>query len=245
MKKKISIYNILIIVLALVFIFSAVMLIRTVVIGKREQQEFEEIKNLIVEVEVEAAEGEPEPHKVRDISAVLAANNECVGWIFVDGTIINYPVMHTPNEPEKYLHANFEGKYSYAGTPFLDARCESDSTNTILYGHNMKNGTMFNQLRWYRTMEHLKSYPIIEYQTAEGLRKFKVFAVALIEPNDKWYSFIEADTEEAYNARLDYLKSIQYYNSGVPAPTFPQKLITLSTCSGEGRYIVVGYEIEE
>jgi sortase B len=198
----------------------------------------------VVEIEHEAAEGEPEPQKTRDISAVLAANKDCVGWLFIDGTIINYPVMHTPYSAEKYLHANFEGNYSYSGTPFLDARCNKDSTNTILYGHNMKNGTMFNQLRWYRTREHLEKYPFIEYQTAEGLRKFRVFAVALIAANDKWYSFIEADSEEAYNNRLQYLKSIQYFNSGI-TPTYPQKLITLSTCSGEGRYIVVGYETDE
>ena len=245
MKKFFSIYNILIMVLALVFAFSAFMLVRSIVIGKKEQNKFEDIKELVIEVEREVAEGEPEPEKVRDISAVLAANNECIGWIHIDGTIIDYPVMHTPIVPEKYLHANFEGKYSYSGTPFMDARCKKDSTNTILYGHNMKNGTMFNQLRWYRSKEHLDKYPYIEYQTADGVRKFRIFAVALIPANDKWYSFIEADTESAYNNRLQYLKSIQYYNSGVAAPTYPQKLITLSTCSGEGRYIVVGYEVEE
>ena len=69
--------------------------------------------------------------------------------------------------------------------------------------------------------------------------------MALIAANDKWYSFVEADSEASYNKRLEYLKSIQYYNSGVPAPTYPQKLITLSTCSGDGRYIVVGYETDE
>ncbi len=222
------------------------MLVRGIVIGKKEQNAFEELSNLVVITPAEDAvvEGDTEAvATVRDISAVLSANSECVGWIYVDGTIINYPVMHTPNEPEKYLHLNFNGKYSYSGTPFLDARCEKDSENTILYGHNMKNGTMFNQLRWYRSLQHLRDHPTIEYQTADGLRKFTVFAAAQIAPNDKWYSFIEADTEEAYNTRIEYLKSIDLYESGI-TPTYPQKLITLSTCSGEGRYIVVGYETE-
>ncbi len=242
MKKKISVYNILIIVLAVIMAVSLFMLVRGIVIGKKEQNDFEEISNLVVVTPAEQI-NEENKETVRDISAVLEANAECVGWICVDGTIINYPVMHTPNEPEKYLHLNFGGKYSYSGTPFLDARCDKDSENLILYGHNMKNGTMFNQLRWYRSLQHLRDYPTIEYQTEEKLHKFTVFAAAQIAANDKWYSFTEADTEEVYNSRIEYLKSIDLYESGI-TPTYPQRLITLSTCSGEGRYIVVGYETE-
>ena len=249
MKKKISVYNILIVVLAFIMAVSLFMLVRTIVIGKKEQNDFEELSNLVVITATENAnEGESEieaeaVETTSDISAVLSSNSECIGWIYVEGTIINYPVMHTPSDPEKYLHLNFSGKYSYSGTPFLDARCEKDSENTVVYGHNMKNGTMFNQLRWYRSLQHLRDYPIIEYQTADGVRKFTVFAAAQIAPNDKWYSFIEADTQEAYNARIQYLKSVDLYESGI-TPTYPQKLITLSTCSGDGRFIVVGYETE-
>ncbi len=223
---------------------SLFMLARGIIIGKKEQNEFQELADLVVVTPAEQMNEAEEPKvTVRDISSVLSANSECVGWLYVDGTIINYPVMHTPYVPEKYLHLNFQGKYSYSGTPFLDARCDKDSENLILYGHNMKNGTMFNQLRWYRSLQHLRDYPIIEYQTADGLKKFTVFAAAQIAPNDKWYSFVDADTEEAYNSRIEYLKSIDLYESGIK-PTYPQKLITLSTCSGEGRYIVVGYETE-
>ncbi len=247
MKRKISVYNILIAVLAVIMCVSLFMLVRSIVIGKKEQNDFEELSNLVVIASAEKAEETEEETEtvemVRDISAILSANSDCIGWIYVDGTIINYPVMHTPNDPEKYLHLNFQGKYSYSGTPFADARCDGNSENTILYGHNMKNGTMFNQLRWYRSLQHMRDYPVIEYQTADKVHKFTVFAAAQIAPNDKWYSFIEADTEEAYNNRIKYLKSIDLYESGI-TPTYPQKLITLSTCSGEGRYIVVGYESE-
>lgn len=244
MNRKNRIYNIIIIVCAVVFAVSAFMLVRGIVIGKKEQNEFEDLSNLITElpvIENTQTEQPTKPEPQRDISAVLEQNSECIGWIFVEGTIIDYPVMYTPDNPEKYLHLSFSGKYSFAGTPFLEERCKKDSFNTILYGHNMKNGTMFNQLRWYRTLKHLQEHPYIEYQTADGLRKFVVFAAAQIKADDDWYSFIDVNSEEEYNKQIKYLKSIDLFESG-KTPIYPQKLITLSTCSGEGRYIVVGYE---
>ena len=73
-------------------------------------------------------------------------NNDCFGWLSISGTNINYPVMHTPNNPQEYLHKNFYGEYSQNGVPFLDSRCAEDSSNLIVYGHNMNNGTMFADL---------------------------------------------------------------------------------------------------
>lgn len=72
-----------------------------------------------------------EPHS---ISELISMNSECFGWINISGTNINYPVMHTQSNPQKYLNRNFYGEYSYSGTPFLDARCSADSTNLIIYG---------------------------------------------------------------------------------------------------------------
>ena len=66
-------------------------------------------------------------------------------WLY-DEYKIAYPVMHTPSNPQKYLNKNFYGEYSYSGTPFLDSRCSADSTNLIIYGHHMNNGTMFADL---------------------------------------------------------------------------------------------------
>lgn len=230
---------------------SVFMIVRSIVIGKREQSEFDGLAALVVtpaEPEQSTDNTAPvEPEPQRDISAVLASNSECVGWIYVSGTVINYPVMHTPAEPGKYLHLSFYGKYSYSGTPFIDARCDvNGGTNTIVYGHNMKNGTMFHQLKRYRNMQYTKDNPIIEYQTAEGIRKYKIFAVCDVEGNDSWYSFVGDVNEATYNAKIQHIKGKDLFETGI-TPVYPQKIITLSTCrdgSDSGRLLVIGVEME-
>lgn len=101
------------------------------------------------QTESEQAEPTEEPAAERNIPALIAANTDCIGWLSIDGTNISYPVMYTPHDPQKYLRRNFYGKYSQSGVPFLDGRCDLQSTNLIIYGHNMKNGTMFSDLKKY------------------------------------------------------------------------------------------------
>ncbi len=248
MKRKITFLDIIIVFLVLVMSFCAFMIIKTVVRGKQEQGEFDELASLVVEVVPEQAPNEPDtptqPQTVRDISAVLSQNSDCVGWVFVNGTVINYPVMHTPYEPEKYLHLSFYGGQTSAGTPFMDARCSKDAMNTIIYAHNMKNGTMFHQLKRYRNRQYTADNPIIEFQTAEGLRKFRVFSVCEVDGKDSWYSFVGNVDAETYKAKINYIKSKDIFESGI-TPVYPQRLITLSTCkdgTDSGRLIVIGVE---
>lgn len=245
MKKKINFYNIIIAVLAAIILFSLFMIIRTIMIGKIEQSAFDDIsKQVMVQPTEENDEKEKQPE--RDISPVLAQNFDAIGWIYLPGTVINYPVMHTPNDPEKYLHLNFYQKRSNSGTPFMDYRCTEDSTNIFIYGHNMKNGTMFHQLKRYRSLSYLQENPIIEFQTASGIKKFNIFAVASLSGDDNWFSFVNAGTPEAYQSKIDYIKANSLYDSGI-TPEYPTKLITLSTCTngGEGgRLIVVAVQME-
>ena len=72
-----------------------------------------------------------------NIPALIAVNADCIGWLSIDGTNISYPIMHTPSDPQKYLRRNFYGKYSQSGVPFLDGRCDIQSTNLIIYGHTV------------------------------------------------------------------------------------------------------------
>ena len=120
----------------------------------REQQKEKEdfaVVSQIAEPTVTTAQTESEPAEQsaaeRNIQALIAENADCIGWLSIDGTNISYPVMHTPSNPQKYLRRNFYGRYSQSGVPFLDGRCDLQSTNLIIYGHNMKNGTMFSDLK--------------------------------------------------------------------------------------------------
>lgn len=134
---------------------------------------------------------EPEPtEQKRNLAPIMEQNSECIGWIYIEGTAVNYPVMHTPNDPQKYLRKNFERKYSVSGIPFLDYRCTLD-TNLIIYGHNMKNGTMFSDLKKYLDKTFREQHPVIELETADGVRYFTVTEVIKTDIYDKRYEDIE------------------------------------------------------
>lgn len=157
---------------------------------------------------------------VRDLTELFRQNGECVGWICIPDTAVNYPVMHTPDNPEKYLRQNFYGEYSVSGVPFLDGRCSLDSSNLILYGHNMKNGTMFSDLRKYTDAAFRESHAVIEFQTAEGSTFYTVTEVRITDIYDNWYEQINTDEGGRF--------------------------LTLSTCYGSqksGRILIIAKEV--
>ena len=169
-----------------------------------------------------------QPHSVSDL---LSINSECFGWISIAGTNINYPVMHTPSNPQKYLNKNFYGEYSYSGTPFLDARCSADSTNLIIYGHHMNNGTMFAVLCNYTSKSYGEEHPRIILETKDGAFAYSVFSVMKVKSDDDWYRFTTVGTEKSYNSRIEYAKEKSIYDTGI-TPVYGQQILTLSTCYG-------------
>lgn len=169
-----------------------------------------------------------QPHSVSDL---LSMNSECFGWISIAGTNINYPVMHTPSNPQKYLNRNFYGKYSYSGTPFLDSRCSADSTNLIIYGHHMNNGTMFADLCNYTDYSYFTERPTVVLETKDGAFVYSVFSVMKVKSDDDWYRFTTAGTEKSYEKKISYAKSKSLYNTEI-TPVYGQQILSLSTCYG-------------
>lgn len=166
----------------------------------REQQKEKEdfaVVSQIAEPAVTAAQTESEPTEQpaaeRNIQALIAENADCIGWLSIDGTNISYPVMHTPSDPQKYLRRNFYGKYSQSGVPFLDGRCNLQNTNLIIYGHNMRNGTMFSNLKKYVDRDFLNAHRTAKFETADGIRYFTVTKVLRTDITDAWYDRITAD----------------------------------------------------
>ena len=173
---------------------------------QKEKEDFAAVAEIaelpMTEVPAESvtdAETEPsadptdQPAAERNIQALIAENADCIGWLSIDGTNINYPVMSTPSDPQKYLRRNFHGKYSQSGVPFLDGRCSLQSTNLIIYGHNMKNGTMFAGLKKYVDREFLNAHRTVKFETADGIRYFTVTEVLRTDITDAWYDRITAD----------------------------------------------------
>lgn len=190
---------------------------------------------------------ETQPQVLPQYAEAYASNQEMVGWIRIDGTKLDYPVMHTPNEPEKYLHVDFEQENSYPGTPFLDAACTMDSQNLLIYGHNMPNGTMFRSLFKYEQSTYWKEHPVIVFDTLYEQQEFEVLAAFYdrvyykAENVFKFYQFIDPETEEEFNAGIAQFKDKALYDTGVTAE-YGDQLITLVTCAyhtDNGRFVVV------
>lgn len=169
-----------------------------------------------------------QPHSV---SNLLSMNSECFGWISIAGTNINYPVMHTQSNPQKYLNKNFYGEYNYSGTPFMDSRCSADSTNLIIYGHHMNNGTMFADLCNYTDYSYFTEHPTVVLETKDGPFAYSVFSVMKVKSDDNWYRFTTVGTEKSYNSRIEYAKEKSIYDTGI-TPVYGQQILTLSTCYG-------------
>ena len=170
-------------------------------------------------------------YQPRSVSDLLSMNSECFGWISIAGTNINYPVMHTPSNPQKYLNKNFYGEYSYSGTPFLDSRCSADSTNLIIYGHHMNNGTMFADLCNYTDYSYFTEHPTVVLETKDGVFAYFVFSVMKVKSNDDWYKFLTTDLDKAYEKWVSYAKTKSLYNKEI-TPVYGQQILTLSTCYG-------------
>ena len=169
-----------------------------------------------------------------DIPLLVSRNSDCIGWISIDNTAVDYPVMHTPDWPQKYLRRNFYQQYSDSGVPFLDYRCTLDSDNLIIFGHNMRNETMFSALKDYLNDGHPASHPTILLETEDGAHEFKIFAVVTVDKLDAWYSFIHAETEDDFNDAIQRIIQNAHYTDG-DVPEYGDRLLTLSTCYGSTR----------
>ena len=245
-KKKISLL-IFMLLLSAVTALSGIMILREEAGQKKEKENFIELREVVTDPPVpDTKQKEPAAlPKGRNLAPLYAQNGDFLGWLCIPGTEIDYPVMHTPYEPQKYLRRNFEGKYSTSGVPFLDYRCTVESDNLIIYGHNMSNGTMFAGLKRYTDKDFLAEHPVIEWETAEGCVRYEVFAVVTVKKTDDWYGFIDAQDESDFLNWTEYIRSKAMLTSDA-VPAYGRQLLTLSTCHGfgkDGRLLVVAVEI--
>lgn len=183
-------------------------------------------------------------------------NPDMMGWIKIEDTDINYPVMQTEiNNPTFYINRNFEKKESVSGIPFIDSRCTLESENIIIYSHNMKNGTMFGGLTKYKEEEYYQNHRIIIFDTIYEERKYEIVAVVLskvyyneksTEETFEFYNHIELDSKEQFDGYMSELKEQSLYETGVSAE-YSDNLITLVTCNyhtEDGRLLVVAKQIQ-
>lgn len=185
---------------------------------------------------------------------VYVRNQDLYGWISVDGLSLSYPVMYTPEDGEYYLRRNFEGETSHSGVPFVDGRCTPDGGNLILYGHNMKNGTMFSGLVGYADQSFWEEHPIIHFDTLYEMGEYEVFATFYSqvylkgqEGKFRYYDYTDLRDPEVFSEFVDGVTALRLYDTGVSI-SYGDELITLITCSYTNqleneRFVVVARKI--
>ena len=193
-------------------------------------------------------------------------NNDCVGWLKVDDMVIDYPVMQTPDDEDYYLDRDFDKNESSAGSLIMDTDSivgdgtlaeeykdgTKPSTNLIIHGHNMRNGSMFGDLDNYRKQDFEKKHSIIKFSSLYEEREYEIVSVFLSQVYRKdqdvfkYYKFFQADTKEEFDDFYKNIKKLQLYDTGVTAE-FGDEFITLSVCAyhvDNGRLVVVGKRIK-
>ncbi len=204
---------------------------------------------------------------IPQMEEVYTINDDSAGWIKIDGTVIDYPVMQTPSDEQYYLNRDFNGKYSAYGCIIADTDSTigtgtaaegytdgtAPGTNIILHGHNMKNGTMFGSLDKFRDKSYEQSHSRIKFSSLYEDREYEICAVFLSQVYKKnqtdvfkYYQFFNADTEEEFNDFYSNIKSMSLYDTGVDA-VYGDEFITLSVCAyhvENGRLVVVGKRIK-
>lgn len=182
-------------------------------------------------------------------------NSDLVGWIVIDGTDINYPVVQSKTYQEFYLDHNFDGEEDEAGSIFIDARNDVSlpDDNIIIYGHNMKNGSMFGTLQHYLDKDYYEEHSIVSFDTLHKRRIYKIAAVGLSKISDesddtfKYYDFLNAENKKSFNKYVKNIQSLEAYETGVRLE-YGDKLITLSTCNSveeDGRLFIIAKEVED
>ncbi len=188
-----------------------------------------------------------------EYAEIYEQNADLVGWISIADTRINYPVMQSPEDPNFYLKHSFDKSYSNHGCPYVNANCDvsAPSDNLIIYGHHMKDGSMFGDLDKFISKSFWETHRTISFDTLTQRQTYEVIAVFKVATGTgsasefRYYAFTDANTPEEFNAYIDRAKSIALYDTGITA-AYGDKLITLSTCeysNYNGRLVVVAKRI--
>ena len=192
------------------------------------------------------------PDVLDDYKTLYEKNKKLIGWLKIDDTIIDYPVMQT-SDNKYYLEHNFNQEYDKNGSLFLDCSCSvyPRSTNLIIYGHHMKSGQMFGQLQKYAKESYYEKHTTIQFDTIYEKGTYEimyVFRSQVYNEDDlvfKYYQFINANSETEFDSYMEEMAALSLYDTGVTA-SYGDSLLTLSTCDNsqkDGRFVVVAKKV--
>lgn len=266
MKK--ALFTVVILLLVAAFGVSAFFVGRYLIDGKQQEDRYNQLSEIAnstretteaaetTEETTEAAEETTlptEPTMIPSYEEIYNLNPDTVGWIKMEGTEIDYPVMQTPDDANFYLYRNFDKKDSARGSIYAwsAADINEPSDNITLFGHRMADGSMFACLANYERKEAWEKNSLIFFDTLYEYHTYKIFAVfktsANVGEGFSYHQFVDAADEEEFNEFVSTCKELAFYDTGI-TPVYGDKLICLSTCeytmgNGNGRLVIAAVRI--
>lgn len=255
-KKYIIILSLLIVILAI----SSFFIIKEFAENKKETDIYDELQEIVLEentdidttnVDTEIEKSEGESSNKYNLENIAKINSDVVGWIKIENTNIDYPVMQNG---DYYLHRNIYKNYSSHGTPYLAEYCNIQySDNLIIYGHHMNDNSMFAQLDNYKKHSFYENHKYIKfYSYYNGKTIEKTYEVAIAfktvvysDKGFKYYNYTNFSDVQELNDFIENCRKLEFYNTGIDI-NYGDKLITLSTCEysqKNGRIVVVAKQI--
>ena len=255
-KKYIIILSLLIVILAI----SSFFIIKEFAENKKETDIYDELQEIVIEentdidttnVDTEIEKSEGESSNKYNLENIAKINSDVVGWIKIENTNIDYPVMQNG---DYYLHRNIYKNYSSHGTPYLAEYCNIQySDNLIIYGHHMNDNSMFAQLDNYKKHSFYENHKYIKfYSYYNGKTIEKTYEVAIAfktvvysDKGFKYYNYTNFSDVQELNDFIENCRKLEFYNTGIDI-NYGDKLITLSTCEysqKNGRIVVVAKQI--
>ncbi|MEC1180149.1 class B sortase [Metasolibacillus meyeri] len=175
-------------------------------------------------------------------------NSDIIGWLTIDNTRIDYPIMHNQQDTHYYLNHGFDKENNINGLPFLDEHSDIDGSNILLiHGHHMKSGSMFADLEKYKRENFYKEHRTFQFSSLYEQEEYEIVAVILSrvynQTDDvfKYYQIEQIKTPDEFDSYIQNIKQLALYDTGVTAQ-YGDKLIVLSTCeysTENGRLAVV------
>lgn len=254
-----KIKKILIAFFTLLLVFSLVSIAKTYVldyVNEQQMKELAEIRNKAMDKGEGTATPSPfitntkanEPVMLPEFQELYKRNPDIVGWLEIDGTRIDYPIMQNKQDAQYYLNHDFDKERNKNGLPFLDASSHIDDSDILLiHGHHMNSGAMFADLMKYKKESYYKEHPTFQFSTLHEKEEYEIVAVILskvyrkTDEVFKYYQIDQVETSAEFNSYIENIQKLALYDTGVTAQ-YGDKLIVLSTCeysTKNGRLAVV------
>ena len=244
MKKWLFIIITMIFIIS--FALSMMYIIKNNLQDKEQEQIFEELEQVIIE---ETNNEQREQEESTELQELYNVNTDFIGWLEIENTNINYPVMQTGEDrKDYYLYKNFYKEYSQMGTPYIAEFCNvQESDNLIIYGHHINSNKMFGELEKYKKKSFYEEHKKIKFNTIYENAEYEIIAVfkTIAHTGFEYYKFYNANSEQEFNTFIKKCKELSFYNIDETAK-YGDKLITLSTCeysNKNGRLVVVAKKI--